>query len=192
MLAALCITGYNLWDDARAGRAASEVLSALQDKTEDAVSTAAQPLEEDGAYMVPDYVLNPKMDMPTVEIDGNQYIGTLTVPSRGLSLPVISEWSYAKLKTAPCRYSGSAYTNDLVIAGHSYKRHFRPLRNLPEGDTVLFTDAAGNVFTYEVGTVETLRLTMVEEMTDSDWDLSLFTCTPNSRARIVVRCMRTE
>ena len=37
-------------------------------------------------------------NMPTVEIDGY-----LSVPSVGLELPVMAEWDYDRLKTAPCR-----------------------------------------------------------------------------------------
>ena len=60
------------------------------------------------------------MEMPTVEINGQECIGTLEIPSLGLKFPVISEWSDEKLKKAPCRYSGSAYLNNLIIAGHNY------------------------------------------------------------------------
>lgn len=36
--------------------------------------------------------------MPTVEINGQECIGTLEIPSLGLKFPVISEWSDEKLK----------------------------------------------------------------------------------------------
>ena len=32
-------------------------------------------------------------------------------------------WSYPSLKKAPCRYTGSAEENSLIIAAHNYKRH---------------------------------------------------------------------
>ncbi|MBS6846516.1 MAG: sortase, partial [Firmicutes bacterium] len=137
---------------------------------------------------VPDYVRNPDMEMPTVQIDGEAYIGVLEFPSLSVSLPVISDWSAAKLRTAPCRYTGSAYRDNLVIAGHNYRTHFGKLQNLSLGDTVLFFDADGNQFAYEVAGVEELDSTAIEEMVTGDWDLTLFTCTVGGTTRLAVRC----
>ncbi|MCI6909376.1 MAG: sortase, partial [Clostridiales bacterium] len=77
-----------------------------------------------GETEIPDYVLNPAMEMPETAVDGASYIGVLRIPALGLSLPVIGEWSDDGAKLAPCRYAGSAYTDDLVIAGHNYRTHF--------------------------------------------------------------------
>ncbi len=178
LLAALCLTAYNLWSDARAGDAADSALRQMQG---DAVQTPS-------AAEVPDYILHPEMDMPTQEIDGRDYIGTLEIASLGLSLPVLSEWSYPGLRIAPCRYSGSAYQHNLVIAAHNYTSHFGRLKNLSLGDSVTFTDIDGNVFFYQVAEIETLNPHSVEEMTDGDWDLTLFTCTIGGQARVTVRC----
>ena len=38
----------------------------------------------------------------------------------------------------------------------------------------------------------TLPETAVEEMRAGEWDLTLFTCTYDGRARVTVRCIRTE
>ena len=40
--------------------------------------------------------------------------------------------------------------------------------------------------------LETLPETAVEEMRAGEWDLTLFTCTYDGRARVTVRCIRTE
>ncbi|MBD4334540.1 sortase, partial [Xanthomonas citri pv. citri] len=63
-------------------------------------------LTSESEELVPEYKKNPEMEMPTVEINGQECIGTLEIPSLGLKFPVISEWSDEKLKKAPCRYSG--------------------------------------------------------------------------------------
>ncbi|MDO5324396.1 MAG: sortase [Clostridia bacterium] len=136
----------------------------------------------------PIYERYPEMEMPTIEIDGNAYIGVLDIPSKGLSLPVMSQWSYSRLRIAPCRYSGSVYSGDIVIAGHNYARHFSPIKSLQAGDAVDFTDADGNVFHYEVAAVEILKSTAVEEMQAGDWDLTLFTCTYGGKSRCALRC----
>ena len=92
--AALLLTVYNLWDEHRAGTAVTQVMEQLQKQTPDSmlVQTPSSPAGP-GESEIPDYILNPDMEMPTMDIDGNRYIGTLDIPALNLSLPVISEWS---------------------------------------------------------------------------------------------------
>ena len=78
----------------------------------------------------------------------------------------------------------------MVIAVHNYKAHFGKLKELRIGDRLSFTDADGNIFYYEVGETEILAPDATEEMTDSDWDLTLFTCTLGGKNRVAVRCFR--
>ena len=136
----------------------------------------------------PDFVLNPGKEMPTVSVDGSDCIGVLEVPALELSLPVMSGWSYPKLRIAPCRFEGSAYSGDLIVAGHNYARHFGGLKRLSAGDEVRFTDAAGNVFVYAVLRVDTLSGGDADGMRAGEWDLTLFTCTYGGRSRVAVRC----
>jgi len=143
---------------------------------------------EDGAARQPAFVLNPEMEMPTEKINGNYYIGVLEIPSLGLELPVMSDWSYPRLRIAPCRYKGSAYSGDLIIAGHNYARHFSGIKRMSPGDEVRFTDADGNLFLYKVAELETLGGADVEKMQSGDWELTLFTCTYGGRSRVAVRC----
>ena len=194
LAAALFLTGYNLWSDAQADKSANAVLEQLTQ-----ASSAEMPdlptlpdgesLEE--AY-IPDYVLNPEEDMPSEEIDGNLYIGILEIPAISLELPIIADWSYPGLQIAPCRYSGSAYLGNLVIAGHNYLSHFGYLKTLSLGDEVTFTDTDGNVFRYEVSEIEILSPYAVTEMTSGDWDLTLFTCTVGGQSRVTVRCAQVN
>lgn len=183
LLAAAGLAIYNVLTDLGARAASNEVLSELVDSL---------PQKDGNTAAVPDYVLNPDMEMPTVSIDGVGYIGYLVIPSLELELPIASEWSYPQLRTSPCRYTGSAYLGSLVICGHNYSSHFGNLKNLKAGDSVLFTDADGNVLEYRVVSVEELRPMAVEEMKTGDWDLSLFTCTIGGRTRVTVRCMSVD
>ena len=136
----------------------------------------------------PTYLLNPDMEMPVKKVNGNYYIGVLEIPKYELELPIMSDWSYPKLRVAPCRYYGSAYTGDMVICGHNYARYFGNLQNLKTGDEVRFTDMDGNVFVYQVCDRETLGRRDVAEMKSGDWDLTMFTCTYGGSNRIAVRC----
>ena len=191
--AALLLTVYNLWDEHRAGTAVTQVMEQLQKQTPDSmlVQTPSSPAGP-GESEIPDYILNPDMEMPTMDIDGNRYIGTLDVPALNLSLPVMSEWSYPKLKIAPCRHVGTAYQGNFVIAAHNYRTHFGSLGNLSAGDRVTFTDVDGNIFSYDVVEVQILNPAAIEEMVSDDWDLSLFTCTLGGKTRLTVRCDKIE
>ena len=126
--------------------------------------------------------------MPEITVDGNSYIGTLEIVPLDLTLPVMSGWDYTKLKTAPCRYSGSAYTGDLVICAHNYARHFSGIKGLTPGGEVYFTDVRGNRFRYEITDAEILAPAEVEDMVTGDWDLTLFTCTTGGQTRFALRC----
>ena len=185
VLAALLLTGYNVWDEGRAGAAADATFQALKFQTE-------EDREELPEYILPDYLVDPRFEMPTVEIDGYDYIGYLDIPSLELSLPVMSEWSYPQLKIAPCRYAGSVYLDDMILAAHNYDRHFGRLKNLEGGELVRFTDVDGNVFDFSVTELELLWPEQTEEMLSGEWDLTLFTCTLGGRQRVTVRCDRIE
>ena len=175
--AALFLTGYNLFDQMRAQRSAAQAAAQLTEQ-----------LPQTSQTDVPDYLLTPEMEMPVETIDGVDYVGVLRIPALALELPVINQWSYPLLKIAPCRYSGSAYQNNLVLCAHNYASHFGNLKNLHIGDAVTFTDMDGNLFTYQVAELETLPPQATEEMESGDWDLTLFTCTVGGQSRVTVRC----
>lgn len=193
--AALFLVSYNLYDELRAEQSARQAVTQLDaylpaEAAPEAPSDSTgdqEPLVSDERTVVPDYVLSPNMEMPVETINGIDFIGVLRIPALELELPIISEWNYPNLKTAPCRYSGSAYLNNLIICGHNYTSHFGTLKNLWEGDIATFTDMDGNVFTYKMVERETLNPTDIEGMESGNWDLTLFTCTVGGQSRVTIR-----
>lgn len=188
IVCALALGIYNIVSDLNAGISADRITGSLRQDIAGAEASELILKESADETYIPDYILNPKMDMPEEEIDGQSYIGILTIPELSLSLPVISEWSYPRLRKAPCRYYGSVYLNNMVIAAHNYKTHFGRLKELSKGDELSFTDTDGNVFHYKVAETETLSPYAVEEMTKGEGGLTLFTCTVGGKTRIAVRC----
>lgn len=126
-------------------------------------------------------------EMTEKEIDGDKYIGYLSIPKLKLELPIMSDWSYSNLKKAPCRHFGSSKSNDLVIAGHRHSRHFGGLYRLRTGDEAVFVDMDGNISRYEVIDVEQIEATDVASMKTGGWDMTLYTCTYGGSARVAVR-----
>ncbi len=154
------------------------------------VGAARPAIKQPEEKSPPAYLQTPEMDMPEIEIDGNFYVGTVSFPSLGHSLPVMSDWSYARLELSPCRYAGSAYLDNMIIAAHNYPGHFGRLLELETGDTVFFSDMAGNVFVYDVTEIQQMGANALEEMKAGDWALTMFTCTPSGERRVAVRCAR--
>ena len=188
--AALLLTGFNLWDERRATDSAGKVLQELDSICPEEPQAENPETADPSEVEIPDYILDPSREMPAVEIDGSVYIGVLTLPSLELELPVMETWSYPNLRIAPCRYSGSVYQDDMIIAAHNYRTHFGHLKELGTGDEVRFTDMEGNVFRYTVAELETLGKYDVDDMKSGDWDLTLFTCTYGGQSRVTVRCQR--
>ena len=186
--AALCLVLCNKQESESAAQTARQALQEIEDLPpvpEKYQETAPQPA-------LPAYIENPTMEMPIAEVDGNFYIGVLEIPALELSLPIISEWNNSRLKQAPCRYQGSAYLDNLIIAGHNYKKHFGGLKNLQIGDSVIFTDIDSHRFSYTISAVEKLDGTAIEAMESGNWDLTLFTCTSGGKKRLTVRCRKTD
>lgn len=128
----------------------------------------------------------------TMNIDGMNFLGILSVPSKNLELPILADYSYELLDTAPCRYSGSYDSDDLVIGGHNYRSHFSKLKSIKNGEEIFFTSFDGTVYKYSVLRVEILEPTQIEDLINKqntdDWELTLFTCTSSGAARCVIRC----
>lgn len=177
VLAAVGLFAYNRWEEALAADAADNVLAQLQKE----IPMDKNPTQE-----------NTTTTMPTLQIDGCDYIGYVSIPSLSLELPVMDSWDYTKLKTAPCHYYGSYKTDDLVIAGHNYKKHFGGLKNLNVDSRIYFTDADGNIHTYTVVAIEVLKPNDTLQMVESEFDLTLYTCTYGGGERVTVRCKRIK
>lgn len=160
-------------------------------KSEEALNIIKTSLSETSPTIINTNKLSEEIkDMETINVNGYDYIGTLTIPSLNLELPIMSEYDYTRLNIAPCRYYGSVYTNDLIICAHSYKTHFQNLINLEQEDTIIFTDINGNNYIYEVLEIEILNPKEVSKMIDNDFDLTLYTCTNDGLNRITIRCNR--
>ena len=183
--AALILTAYNFISAQKAGEAAEDAARQLLEQIDPSAETAVDP----GAA---EYSDGAEMDMPQTELDGRYYLGVLSIPALNLELPVQSTWSYPNLRVSPCRYAGSAYTKDLVIAAHNYPRHFGNLKTLPEGTRATFTDLEGHVFHYTLLGTEILDPYAMDYMLSEDFDMTLFTCTIGGATRVTLRFRMTE
>lgn len=161
--------------DALAGQTAALLLQQLDEKT--------LPPETETETQTPDR----DPELPEKKYMGYTLIGSISIPSAGIRLPVLDDWSEDMLKVSPCRYQGSISGGDMIIMGHNYKSHFTPLQKIAVGAEVEFENTMGKVFRFRVAKIEYLHRTEGEAL-PSEYPLTVFTCTPGGLERIVVRC----
>lgn len=175
--AALLLLVHNKQENDRAGEAAAELLSTVQEAIDDNLATEANAA-----------------DISSVPISAtdntDDYLGYLTIPTLDITLPVMSDCTYELLKTSPCRQFGTPKSNDLVIAGHNYEKHFGSLGSLKTDDMILFTAMNGETMVYQVMAVTTVEATALDEVQNSAYDLVLYTCTYGGSKRILVGCTK--
>ena len=185
MISALVLFLFNQQQAQSAQQAASDLMEQLVKELED----VEEPTIAEEYIGLPLEYMDPAVfEMTEVEIDGHAYIGYLSIPTLGLELPVMSEWSYEKLRIAPCRYYGTVMGEDLVVMAHNYRSHFARIYKLREGDLVSFVDMDGVLTEYQVTAYEVLPPDSVEEVIAGNADLTLFTCTYAGSNRVIVYC----
>jgi len=183
LAAALALFLHNRQEQEQAAAASQQAISKVVEVIhENHEHSATLPLPE---------LPEPNREMTVSEIDGYGYIGFLGLPSLELELPVMADWTYPQLQIAPCRYSGTTFSGDLVIMAHNYPKHFGGLKDMKAGETVTFTDMDGNTTRYKVVALEILPPDAVEDVTSGDFSLTLFTCTYGGENRVVLRCDET-
>lgn len=192
MAAALGLSVFNFLENGSAKTSSLEAVNQLDSLRPESPPTSAVLVPDAPSIAVADYILFPEMEMPVKTVGIYGYIGTLELPTLELTLPIIDQWSGQAFQVAPCRFSGSAYLDNLIIAAHNYPSHFGKLKDLKEGDPVTFTDMDGNVFQYEVAYQEIVGPDDVEAMEGSGCALTLFTCTVGGKDRVTVRCDRVD
>ena len=190
MAAAFGLVLHNRIEADEAGQNAERVLAELSDAMRER-SESDTPAEDHLPAAVEADKTVPVM--ATEVIDGNRYIGVLEIPALGISLPVGENWTEELLQLSPCRYSGSYYTDDLVICGHNYERHFSPIKYIEPEELVYFVTVEGTRYSYYVVQRETVQPNEIDKMLgkeDVPWNLTLFTCNNGGESRCAVRCIR--
>ena len=195
VLGSVCLFVNNKQEDIAAGESSAEVMPDLLkqiQESQDATVSETNTVSELELQKPVDLLTEEEKQMAEAEIDGASYIGYLSIPKLNIELPVISTWDYRLLNVAPCRYTGTARGEDLVIMAHNYASHFGRISQLELGDSVIFTDMDGEVNLYEVVGEDVLDPNAIEEMTSGDFDLTLFTCTYGGEFRVTIYCNKVN
>ena len=141
----------------------------------------------------------------TIEIYQNargisyRVIATISIPKINVHLPIISTTSDELLEIAPTKFFGPEVNQigNFCITGHNLKsdKHFSNLSKLEINDIVKLADRNNNELIYKVYDkyeVYETDLSCTSQDTNEQIELTLITCTKNSKKRLVVKCVASE
>lgn len=132
----------------------------------------------------------------SVASDGTEYysIGVINIPSIDVNYPILSTYSDALLKIAPCKFHGANpnEVGNLCIAGHNYRnsKFFSKVPKLQNGDIIEITDLGGNTVKYSVYDkfiVNPDQLECTSQLTGGRREITLITCTDDNKQRYIIK-----
>lgn len=138
---------------------------------------------------------------------GYTYTGVakITIPKINLNLSVVQgetgslEETEALLKISPVKYHGGNPNEigNFCIVGHNYRneKFFSKVPNLVIGDEVQLTDLSKRTLTYKVYDIYTVDpddTRCTTQMTGGKKEITLITCTNDSKLRVVVKCKEVK
>lgn len=162
------------------------ILNAIPEEEEVAQT---QTVQTERTIDVPD-------EQKLVASDGTTYytIGKINIPSISVHYPILSTYSDALLKIAPCKFHGPNpnEVGNLCIAGHNYRnsKFFSKVPNLKNGDKIEITDLGGNTVTYAVYDkfiVNPDELECTSQLTGGRKEITLITCTNDNKQRYIIK-----
>ncbi len=118
-----------------------------QDKAESIVQKLCEVLPERSDGITDRFS---DMNMPVLEIDGEDFIALIEVPEFDVILPVGNEWDSSVVSAYPGRIMGSVYDGSLMIGGNDQTAQFDFFRKIEIGTNVIVTDMTGAEFSYSV------------------------------------------
>ncbi len=139
--------------------------------------------------------------------NGHQYatIGTVSIPKINVTYPIIdgptdtTEETEDLLKISPTKFWGPEpnEVGNFCIVGHNYRntRFFSKVPTLVNGDIIEITDLSGKVISYKVYNkyqVEPTDVSCTTQLTNGKKEITLITCTDDSKHRVVVKAREVK
>ena len=132
-------------------------------------------------------------------------VAKISIPKIKLNYSVIkgetgsAEETEDLLKISPVKYHGGNPNEigNFCIVGHNYRneKFFSKVPNLVVGDEIQLTDLSKRTLTYkvyDVYTVDPSDTSCTTQMTGGKKELTLITCTNDSKLRVVVKCKEVK
>lgn len=130
--------------------------------------------------------------------NGKKYetIGIVRVPKLNITYPILSKTTDALMKVSACKFHGSSpnEVGNLCIIAHNYRRKgvfFSDVPDLVVRDIVEIQDLSQRTIQYEVYDIHTVmpdNVSDTTQKTNGRKEVTLITCTDDSKQRVIVRC----
>ena len=138
-----------------------------------------------------------------VASDGKEYetIGVVKIPKINISYPILAQTTNVEvMKVSPYKFWGANpnEVGNLCIIGHNYRRKgvfFSDVPSLTVGDIVEIQDLSQRTVQYEVydlHTVDPNDRSDTTQYTNGKREVTLITCTDDSKQRVVVKCKEVK
>ena len=138
---------------------------------------------------------------PTIltEYEGYSAIAKLKIPIIDLETYVLSDFSEEALQISVTKFYGGNPNEpgNFCISGHNYvlKNMFHDLKNLNIDDEIYLTDALYRKVKYKIYDIFTVyqkQTTVLSQETNGKTELTLITCTSDSKKRIIIKAEKNE
>lgn len=173
-------------------------------KEDNIIIVVLDPSEQEQQEVnIDDLVTNSTINTETYYAsDGTPYttIAQINIPKIGVNYPILSQTNSKTivelLKMSPCKFWGvnPNEIGNMSIVGHNYRneKFFSKVITLEKGDTVELTDLTGKTITYEVyDKYEVIPedVSCTDPETNGKREITLITCTNDSKRRVIVKCV---
>lgn len=125
--------------------------------------------------------------MPSLEIDGENYVAVLEFPAYRFTMPVVATWHSSYIDSVPCRYKGSVYDNTLVIGGSDTEGQFDFAEELEVGDFLYLTDMSGGQYRFAVEAINHAN-EISEDKFKTEYDMTIFVKSSGNSEYLLIRC----
>lgn len=158
---------------------------------------------DDNAYVPP------QTNNREVQTTSNGYkyvvVGTVNIPKINVKYPIFdgetdsAQETEALLKISPTKFWGPEpnEVGNFCIVGHNYrnKKFFSKVPTLTTGDIVEVTDLSGKTINYRVYNkyqVDPTDVSCTTQLTNGNKEVTLITCTDDSKHRVVVKAREVK
>jgi sortase A len=189
---------YTLYESYTSQKKADELINEFENNTETEVE-----IEEDSQEVEENISEENNTDKTnssnSTYYNGYKVIGTLSIPSLNVSVPIFDVDNTATLKLGVAAIYPANVENALnkpgnvVIAGHNYHnnngRIFSKIDKLKENDIIEITDSDGNKVEYKVYKnydTSASDFTYATRQTNGETEISLSTCTTDENTRTII------
>ena len=170
------------------------VMEQDEDEQESSEVTVTELIRREEEIEVPE-------EQKLVANDGTTYytIGVINIPSINVNYPILSTYSDALLKIAPCKFHGANpnKVGNLCIAGHNYRnsKFFSKVPDMQLGDIIEITDLSGTTLQYaiyDMYIVNPDELACTSQLTDGKREITLITCTDDNKQRHIIKAREVK